>query len=97
MSWNYRVMAIPDPKLGWDGEVSLTINDVYYNDNDKPNGYGELMEAPRYRPGEVPGGATLKEIRWELRQMMKATQKPILCAGDRFPQEYKEKNIDNET
>ena len=91
MSWNYRVMAIPHPKDGWDGEVSLTINDVFYDEAGKPNSYGELLEPPQYRGGEVPGGDTIEEIREGLRLMALALDKPILCAGDRWPQEYKPK------
>lgn len=87
-TWNYRVMAIPHPKKGWD-EVSLTINDVYYNDEGEPDSYGELMEAPTYRHGEVAGGDTIEEVRGDLDNMTKACDKPILCAGDKWPQEYK--------
>lgn len=96
MSWNYRVMAIPDPKEGWEGEINLTINDVFYDDDGNPNGYGQLMEPPQYRGGEVPGGATIEEIRLELQLMINALDKPILCAGDRWPQEYQPKNKDSD-
>ena len=87
MSWNYRVMAIPDPKKGWT-EVTLTINDVYYNDHGAPDSYGSLMEGPVYRPGQVACGDTIEELQEDLKNMLLACDKPILCSGDRWPQEY---------
>lgn len=88
MRWNFRVMAIPHPVKGWE-EVSLTINNVYYDDAGLPTSYGELMEPPSYRHGECPGGETVVELRIILDLLYLALNKPILCSGDRWPQEYK--------
>jgi len=88
MSWNYRVMAVQaNPVKGWE-EIYLTINDVYYDKEGRPNGYGELGEPPLYRHGETPGGDTLEELRGVLQNMTKALDKPILYGGDRWPQIY---------
>lgn len=88
MSWNYRVMAVPHPQNGWK-EVHLAINDIYYDDNGMPESYGILGEPPTFRDGETVSGDTIKEIRVTLKLMAKALKKPILCGGDRWPEEYK--------
>lgn len=88
MSWNYRVMAVPHPTKGWE-QVYLTINDVYYKDDGSPDSYGDLMSPPVYQLGEIPGGDSIEEISGILDRMKDATTKPILCGGDRWPQEYK--------
>lgn len=88
MSWNYRVMAVPHPTKGWE-EVYLTMNDVWYDDAGNPRSYGKINQAPEYRRGEVAGGETIEEVKSDLHGMLFATTLSILCAGDRWPQEYK--------
>lgn len=87
MSYNFRVMAVPHPTKGWD-EVWLTINDVGYDNDGNLANYGQLNEAPMFRRGEVPSGETIEDIRLALKLMENALAKPILCAGDKWPQEY---------
>lgn len=76
MSWNHRVLAHQNKD-----EISLDIHEVYYNKNGVPNGYTE-------NPISVSGD-TLKSVKWVLNRMKECTKKPILWAGDKFPQEYK--------
>lgn len=81
MSWNYRVMAQTQSLPGAEPYMYFTIHEVYYNDQDKPNGYSENAIAPS---GESP-----EELGWTLRKMREAIEKPVLWYGDRFPEEYK--------
>ena len=77
MSWNYRVLAFAHPS-----EVVFEICPVYYSDSGKPNGYGK---------GEPVYSDTGKEgLVWRLQRYDEALLKPILYAGDRFPEEYNE-------
>lgn len=77
MSWNHRILAHEDHKK----EIYLVIHDVYYNEKNIPDGYSEN--------GVTIGGETLKDIKWTLSKMKECLKKPILYAGDRFPQEFK--------
>lgn len=87
-TWNYRIMAVPHPQKGWE-EVYLTVNDVNYYSDGKPKSYGELNAPPFFRRGSTPGGDDMGEVTKTLSMMLLATTKPILCSGDRWPQEYK--------
>ncbi len=73
--WNHRVLA--HEQLG---EVYLMIHEVYYT-NEIPDTYTE--------DGIAVGGDNLKEIKWVLKKMNDCLKKPILWAGDKFPEEYK--------
>jgi hypothetical protein len=75
MGWNHRVLAHEHK-----GEIYFDIHEVYYDDNGTPNGYTE-------NPVSV-GGESLKGIGWTLNRMKECLKKPILWAGDKFPNEY---------
>jgi len=76
MSWNYRVLAWEQE----DEEPFLQIHSVYYHKNGKPKVYSDR--------GEYAGGYTIAELSQELQMMDEALDKPILWAGDKFPEEY---------
>ncbi len=76
MSWNYRVMA-----KEYEGEIYFDIHEVYYDKKGKPDGCTA-------NPVSV-GGYNKKGIKWTLKMMKKATKKPILWYGDKFPKKYK--------
>jgi hypothetical protein len=79
MSWNHRILAHEQ-----NGEFYFQIHNVHYT-NDIPDGCGELP---------VPiGSETLKGIQWTLNRMQEALKKPVLWAGEKFPQECKIKYI----
>lgn len=89
MSWNYRVMRFQsNPAVHWDKEqeIYLVINDVYYDKDGTPNGYGDVG---RDRRGETVHGESIEDMRDILKRMTEALDKPILYGGDRWPQEYK--------
>jgi hypothetical protein len=74
--WNYRILAHET-----DGRVYLRIHEVYYDKNGVPDGYtGEAVSV---------GAETLKDITWTLNKMLESRSKPILWAGERFPDECK--------
>jgi hypothetical protein len=75
MSWNYRVLAFI-----YEDEVSFRICEVYYNKDNKPNGYIEE---------KATQAESIEGLKWCLKKQLKALKKPILIAGDKFPQEYK--------
>lgn len=76
MGWNYRILAHEH-----NGEVYLQIHEVYYNENNIPDSYTEKA---------VPvGGEDLKSITWTLNKMLECRTKPILWAGEKFPNECK--------
>jgi len=79
-TWNHRVLAEVYPN----GEVEFQIYEVYYDVDGTPNGYTA-------NPVTV-GGSEMKDLEWTLKYMKKCLKKPILFAGDRFPQEYKNEN-----
>lgn len=74
MSWNYRILAHEN-----NGEVYLQVHEVYYTNN-IPDGYTS-------DPITV-GSETLEGIEWTLNRMQEAVKKPVLWAGERFPNEY---------
>ena len=75
-TWNHRILASEH-----NGEMSLDIHEVYYDENGKPNGYTK-------NPVSVSGDS-LKSITWTLNRMIEAKSKPILWGGDKFPNECK--------
>lgn len=75
MSWNHRILA---HDLGVD--IEFQIHEVYYDENGVPYGYTQ-------KPIPVCSD-TIKGIKWTLRRMLESTKKPILWAGDKFPNEY---------
>ncbi len=76
MSWNYRILAFKQK-----GEIYFQMYEFYYDKNNKPNGYTD-------KPIRVSGDS-LKSIKWVLKKMKKATKKPILWSGKKFPKKYK--------
>ena len=74
MVWNHRILAHEHK-----GEIYLKIHEVYYNENGIPVLYTN-------NPTDVCGD-DLKSIRWTLNKMKECIGKPILWAGDRFPNE----------
>jgi len=78
MPWNYRILAHKN-----DGELYFKIHEVFYN---------KKMEATCY--SECPAhimSEDLKGISWVLLKMKECVKKPILWAGDKFPEIYKPK------
>lgn len=65
MFWNYRVINLAENN---GGEPCYAICEVYYNDDEKPDGYADAT---------VSGG-NLADVRQELKRMMAATNKPVL-------------------
>lgn len=86
-TFNFRVLAFPTdiPNLPeklaerYKDYYDLRICEVHYN-NDIPHAYAEA---------QTVNGETVKGIRWRLNKMKIALSKPILYAGDRFPEEFK--------
>ena len=78
MSWNHRILA---HDLGVD--TYFQIHEVYYDENGVPYGYTQ-------DPIHVCAD-TIKGIKLTLRRMLESTKKPILWAGDKFPNEYETK------
>ena len=76
MGWNHRILAHKHKD-----EVYLQIHEVYYDENGKPYGYTE-------NPISI-GSETIKGITWQLNRMIECRKKPILWAGDDFPNECK--------
>jgi len=79
MSWNYRLLAFEN-----EDETYFQIHEVYYNDRGAPNGYTE-NPVPVY-------GESIKGVKWVIDEMKKALEKPTLWGGDKFPQEYLDRN-----
>ena len=77
-TWNYRLMA-HKYKYG----VYFEVHEVYYNKDGVPNAY---TESPITLNNE-----TVKGLRWVLKQVKKATKKPIIWYGENFPKEYKKR------
>ena len=77
MSWNHRILAHEN-----NGEVYFQLHEVYYKE-EIPDGYTA-------NPITV-GSETLKGIKWTLNKMQEAVKKPILWAGEKFPNECKVK------
>jgi hypothetical protein len=77
MPWNHRIMA----HNNGDNEVYFQIHEVYYDENGSPNSY-------TVNPVTI-GGEDLESIEWTLNKMLESLNKPILSAGENFPNEYK--------
>ena len=69
MIWNYRVIDLTEEN---NGEPCLKICEVYYGDNEKPDGYADATVM----------GETYSELCEEIRRMTEATLKPILKLKD---------------
>jgi len=69
MIWNYRVIDLTEEN---NGEPCLKICEVYYSDNEKPDGYADATVM----------GETYAELCEEIRRMTEATLKPILKLKD---------------
>lgn len=76
MNWNYRILAHEH-----DGDVYLQIHEVYYDENNMPNCYTEQPESI--------GGEDIRTITCTLNKMLECRTKPILWAGEKFPNECK--------
>ena len=76
MSWNYRILAFEEKEE----EVVLKICEVYYDENNTPNGYGEpnIMITTEGKEG----------LKWILSKCQEALEKPIIYGETKFPQEY---------
>lgn len=76
-NWNYRIQAHKE-----EAGMVFQMHEVYYEiDNKTPTGYTE-------NPAIVIGD-DMTDISWTLVEMRAALMKPVLWAGDLFPQEYK--------
>jgi hypothetical protein len=73
--WNYRILAREIPE-----EMYFAIHEVYYDSEGKPNAYSSEPV--------IVSSDSVKGIKWNLRRMLECTKKPILWAGERFPEEY---------
>jgi len=69
MIWNYRVIDLTEEN---NGEPCLKICEVYYSDNEKPDGYADATVM----------GETYAELCEEIRRMTEATLKPTLKLKD---------------
>lgn len=78
MAWNHRIMAHEHK-----GDVYFQIHEVYYDENNTPNSYT--------KDAISIGGDDLKTITWTLNKMLECRKKPILWAGEKFPNECKMK------
>lgn len=84
--WNHRILATEQTLSSGEKNYYFAIHEVHYEDND-PVSHTAL-------PVDV-GGESIRSITWALTKMLKARKKPILWAGDRFPEEFKENvNLD---
>lgn len=77
MTFNYRILAHE-----MDDDVTLAIHEVYHNDSKEPNGYSASSA--------TVSGESIEGLQWTVSKMELAFSKPILYAGERFPQIYKE-------
>lgn len=77
--WNYRVLAFTQKN----GSISFEVHSTYYEEpGSEPNGYSAPVSGIM--------GSTKKTLRWELNEMKKALERPILWGDeDKFPKKYK--------
>jgi hypothetical protein len=66
-TWNYRVLERADKKSG---DKTFAIHEVYYNDEDKPDGCTKNAVAPM--------GESLEELKDDMDHYRQALEKPIL-------------------
>lgn len=65
MGWNHRLVKMED------GDDSFyQIHEVYYDENDKVQGYT--------KNGVTVGGSSVEGVRWVLKKMLEALDKDIL-------------------
>lgn len=77
MSWNYRVFR--NGPEAYDN-TSFSIREVYYTKSGKPQSYSEpqpVMVYANYLEMEYK-----KALRKEMKEMLKALDKPVLTAAD---------------
>lgn len=74
MTWNHRILAHKH-----NDDVYLEIHEVYYNEDGIPDSYTANAI--------TIGSEELKGIRWTLNKIQECLKKPILWAGENFPQE----------
>ncbi len=79
-TWNYRLFIFENP----DDSIWFQICECYYDADGTPNGYIENHACA--------GGETVEEVKNSLEMMKGALDKPVIYAGDKFPQEYKLNN-----
>lgn len=80
MGWNHRILAHEHS-----GEITFQIHEVYYDESGIPNSYTANAVGVT--------SESLKGITWTLNKMKECRKKPILWAGDKFPNEYKTSNL----
>jgi hypothetical protein len=80
MGWNYRILAHKH-----NNDIYFQIHEVYYNDQGIPNGYTK-------NPCTI-GSDNIDGIKFSLTKIVECTEKPILWAGENFPNEYEIKQI----
>lgn len=88
MSWNYRVIKT---KLQYVDETTIghpvgetehyTIREVYYDENGKPDGYTSNPIKPEAFM-EFEDSTPIDDIRWQLKNMLVALDKPVLTPED---------------
>ncbi len=76
-TWNYRILAFEHPTR----ETTFSICEVYYDKDGKPDGYAD-SSAKDFESKE--------DIKKEIIYYQEALEKPILYAGEKFPQLYNE-------
>lgn len=74
MTWNHRVLAHKHV----DDEVYFQVHEVNYCKEGKPVGYSENSISLE--------GEDIASIKWTLNYVNKSLLKPILWAGERFPE-----------
>ncbi len=77
-SWNHRILVDIDKN----NERYFQVHEVYYNNDGKPDGYSE-------NPITI-SSETIDGLKWTLDRINECFEKPILWAGVRFPNEYKD-------
>lgn len=77
MSWNYRILAHE-----YKGEITLMVHEVHYTD-DEPGSYSPT---PAAIIGDTP-----EDMREAIETISRCFKKPILWAGEKFPQLYEPK------
>jgi len=77
MGWNYRILAYQ-----FESTIEFQIHEVYYNKDGIPD---------RYTLNPIPvRGNTVESLSWVLDRMIECKSKPVLWAGEKFPNEYTE-------
>lgn len=87
MSWNLRVIATEEPMIGGPAEIVLSLHEVYYGKDGKPN---SLTKNPIRVSGE-----SLEALEWYINKMKDALKKPIIWGDHRWPQEFNKEDYEN--